>query len=1166
MSNLTEYQRKALGFGNHIALTANAGSGKTFVLSRRFVKIALESNVSLNSIVAITFTEKAASELYVKISGEISSQLSKEQDYEKRKKLLQIRAELINAKISTIHSFCSEILREYAAEAGIDASFIIIDEQQRDELIEIVIDEFINTSIQNNNEGIKKLIRIFGSILLTKEMLKQVIFNSNIVTELKNRLYCRSTEELEEYYESLKHELFSKYFIKQLPEFKNKFLFINSMVEDKGKAGENKKAVSELLDKLNPSDSLLQIYDVINTLSEIALTSAFTVKKRGYLDSQTYEKYVSEINFVGNYVKEFLSLPKPDDSDNKELIIFSKEMMDLFSDLVDKYEERKFRLSYMDFEDLMSKTVAVIKDEKVLSSLKEKYKFIMIDEYQDTNEIQYNIFMPILDELRNGNLFIVGDDKQSIYAFRNAELEVFNKTRNEIKQKSSNSILELPHCFRLSPKLAFFTNFLFEKLFHNPVEYFNEVENSSLISTRNDFEIGGIEFLIADGKICESDLIADKILWLIRNREIKFGDIAVLSRRKAPFYELEKEFIKKNIPYITVGGQGFYQRQIVFDINNYLMFLINPLNDLALTGILRSPFFYFSDKELFLVSQEKGDSLFEKLGNYSSKNSAAKKIYSSLKKYLNSINELSPTNLIVRLLHESGYYSVLMSRINAEQEVANLEKLLSITRRFLKSGFKSLYDLSEYLKSASVEIEDEGQAAVESESNAVKLMTIHKAKGLQFKVVFLIDTNSQLTNNSVSARNLIIDKEYGILTKLPADNLFDEYRSFSINEIYNFRTKKKQVAELKRLLYVGVTRAVDWLFISSTLKKEKPNQNSFWDFISESLNFYPEMSEINISGKLDLLVSSENNFINQSVDMKLKIPVSFSPIGEEHFISNKKETELPEETFNRKVDSKIHNEIISATKIAVFSQCPLKYYMMYNLGLGDIIKKLKEAQTFDELNVESEEKIQPNLAGTIIHNILQNEPTKENLDEIIFSSVKNNINILSEINLENLYSEIKQQLEKYFSSDVYMRITSYPKFYNEYQIYLKENDYFLFGIIDKIIADENKLIIVDYKTDSVNSNNVQKKIKHYFNQLMFYAYISSKYFDSHKKVELNLVFIKSPELSYTHEVSNDEVLNFGGQIYRIIQEIRSEKFQPDLSHCESCVFYHNKSCIASPKN
>jgi len=163
--------------------------------------------------------------------------------------------------------------------------------------------------------------------------------------------------------------------------------------------------------------------------------------------------------------------------------------------------------------------------------------------------------------------------------------------------------------------------------------------------------------------------------------------------------------------------------------------------------------------------------------------------------------------------------------------------------------------------------------------------------------------------------------------------------------------------------------------------------------------------------------------------------------------------------------------------------------------------------------------------------------------------------------LENLHKELKQQLEKYFKSDIYSRLSSYRNYFNEYQIYLKENDYFLFGIMDKIILEE-KLIIVDYKTDVINEKNIQKKIEHYYNQLMFYAFISSKYFDFHKKAEINLVFIKSPELSYSREIDQTEILSFGGKIYKIIQEIRNENFAPDLNHCQSCVFCVDKNCIA----
>lgn len=1160
MSELTPYQLKALDFNNHIALTANAGSGKTFVLSRRFVKIITETNEPISNVVAITFTEKAASELFVKISREINSQIENETDETKKKKLIKIRSELINARISTIHSFCADILREYATEAGIDSSFNVIDEQQQNDLIDSVIDEFINKNLQSGSEKFKELIRIFGSISLAEIIFKKIILNSHLIFELTNNFYIKTDLELENYYSSLMEKLFNEYFKSLLPNFIKNFSLFNNLVSDKGTSAQKKYLVEEYLNKLNESNTIQDVKNVISKLSEVALTKKNTILARGYLTKEIQEKYFTEVTLVEKFIQEFLHVYSNTNDSNKQLIKFAKQYIGLFYELTSLYEEKKRKMGCLDFEDLMTKTEKVISNENVLNGLRERYKYIMIDEYQDTNEIQYNIFMPILDKLNKGNLFIVGDEKQSIYMFRNAELDVFNKTKIDIGSKGKESLLQLPHSFRLSPKLSFFTNYIFEKLFAFPNKIFNEVENNSLVCTRNDFETGGIELLLSNEENNEYQLIAEKIFWLVKNRNVKFREIAILSRRKSPFIQLEKEFIRRNIPYITVGGQGFYQRQIIYDINNYLMFLTNPQNDLSLIGILRSPFFYLSDEDIFLISNESGNSFFEKLIFYGNKNTRIKKISDTLFINIKISNEVNPVTLIKKLLYESGYYSIIASRINAEQELANLEKLFSIIQRFYKTGFKTLFDLSEFLKSAAINIEDEGQAAVTSEIDAIKLMTIHKAKGLEFKVVFLIDANSYLKNASVNAKDLIIDKEIGLLAKLPESNYFAEYTKFPIINYYEFRQKKKEIAELKRLFYVAVTRAIDYLFISATIENYKVNSDSFMSFLYDTFGVLSENKKVKIDGSLDLMLA-ENDYKIKTVSISLEIPINDLPENNQSYETQTKQIIIPKKSLNRNIQVKIRDEVISASKIAVFSQCPRKYNLIYNIGIGEILNSLNQKVSEVELEDKEDDKIPANIFGSIIHAVLEKNPTMKNLDDLIKKESAIFNYKYSLIESDKMEREIKELLINFLQSDVYQKISSYKKYFNEYQIYLRENDYFLYGIIDKIILDNEKLIIVDYKTDDVNENKVSKKLENYINQLLFYAFIASKYFDLWNGVELKLIFVKRPELSYSKMIDSKEILNFGGEIYKIITEIRKNNFNPNLTHCKLCQFNFDENCI-----
>ena len=285
------------------------------------------------------------------------------------------------------------------------------------------------------------------------------------------------------------------------------------------------------------------------------------------------------------------------------------------------YTKKKSENGYLDYEDILLHTYGILQKDEIREELSEKYKYIMIDEYQDTNEIQYQIFLPLLSFLKKNNLFVVGDEKQSIYMFRDAELEVFERTRKDIELKSGKeALLTLPDSFRMAPSLCVFINQLFKSLFSNPRVIFNEVEHKDLICARNDSNLGEVEILLneknKDEEDKEAELVSKRILKLADEKKINFSSIAVLCRKRRFFELLEKSFVKYNVPYSIVGGKGFYQKQPVYDIFNYFSFMLDKENDAALVGILRSPFFSVSDSNIFEISLCRGHNFWKKLKNF----------------------------------------------------------------------------------------------------------------------------------------------------------------------------------------------------------------------------------------------------------------------------------------------------------------------------------------------------------------------------------------------------------------------------------------------------------------------------------------------------------------------------------------------------------------------
>ena len=763
MNLLTPYQSKALNYKKHISLTANAGSGKTFVLSKRYLEIAVNENLPLRNIAAITFTDKAAGELYQKIAKEIEARIKDAKEKSSIEQLELIRRQLVSANISTIHSFCIDILREHPVEAGIDANFTPIDEIFADEMIELSVEEVIKSSLENSTDEnkLKYLIRFFSSkFILSRELTLSIKHRRNLLS-LAKHIYSKSTDEIANHFYETFLSISEKVLKESVPLLLETALKINSVVLNGSPKNPTAIEIKHILMKIENEKNVQKLLVLLGNLREKILIKSGTVAIKGYLNRDDSNTLRHECSFVEDYLGKLRYFEIPDNHSEIEIELakFGRLFIHFFNRTLELYSEKKKEAGYLDYEDILLFTQNILQNEDVRKSLSEKFKYIMIDEYQDTNELQYNIFLPILDNLRKGNLFVVGDEKQSIYMFRDAELEIFNKTKNEITVSAGReSLLSLPDSFRMAPNVCLFINALFNNLFHNPNPLYNEVEHSDVVCARDDNERGNVELLLAestddeDEEIAEANLLTERILRL-KNQDspevkINWGDIAILCRKRKSFIELEKSFIRKKIPYAIIGGKGFYQRQSIYDIYNYFSFLLDQNDDTALVGILRSPLFSVSDSEIFEISLNQEANFWSKLKSYSFSNPTMLNIVEYLEENISLVSKVEISFLLRKIISETGYLSLLNNKVNSVQEQANVTKLINLTINFFAEGFRTLYDYLNFLREAIGEVEDESQAVISDELNSVKIMTIHQAKGLDSRLSFYIDAVSRPENRA----------------------------------------------------------------------------------------------------------------------------------------------------------------------------------------------------------------------------------------------------------------------------------------------------------------------------------------------------------------------------------------------------------------------------------
>lgn len=1170
MFDLTPQQKEAFDYKNHISLTANAGSGKTFVLSKRFVEILLNEEIDLSSIVAITFTDKAAGELNKKIAREIDERILSEENSGKRRKLEEIRRQLVSANISTIHSFCINILREFSPEAEIDPNFNVIDQSTTNEIFQLCIEDSINTNIKNpeSSEELKYIIRYFGSKKAFIAQLENSLNQKNTIDQISRKLYLRSENEIANYFRQEFETVFDQIFSAKISEVITILRIINDFVLKQNKTNKHALETEHILNHFTADLLSVSKVKYLKQFVGSVLTKEYTVRKSGYL-SKGREEYQDKVETINSLFQELLPFFSFDEGNKHEIELarIGKAYLKIFNSTNKLYTDRKKQKGYLDFEDLLIFTQQVLQREEVKTYLREKFRYIMIDEYQDTNELQYEIFMPILDNLRSGNLFVVGDEKQSIYMFRNAELEVFNKTKKEIDgAEKAGRLLSLPHSFRMAPALVLFINKIFSNLFNNPDQFFNEVEHNELVCAKDENEIGKVELLLSEAgdETHEYDLIAEKISKLVYDNEVELKDIAILCRKRDSFAELEKVFVKKNIPYSIVGGKGFYQRQTIYDIYNYLSFLLKHENNSALIGILRSPFFNISDLQLYKISLEEGNTFYEKLKNSSENNSELREVYNRLNENLMIASSTEIYSLIRKILLESGYWAVIASKKNSSQEIANVEKLLLLARAFTKKSFKNLYDFTISMRESIEDHEDEGQAQVTRDENSVKILTIHQAKGLEFNTIFLYNCNDTVKDSSVKSKSLICDKNFGVIAKVPTDgNYFNKYDTAPIVSLYNYIIYRKNLAEIKRLLYVGLTRAKNYLFISAELKKEEPNKNSFLYLILKGLNADYSTNELNLSSEVQFmkLMNGEYKFYNKNVS--LNVPI-IREIEEVKTIELKGRSAQEEKIIlTQKIYDRPKREMISATKISMFTQCPVKYQLTYELGYPTIYNLIKERSNEFEFNLIEDDELRQyaQLKGKLIHTVLKEEVSREELSKYLMTHLS--LESFSNDSERNDFQiSLLKEIEKYYGSNTYQTISKSDNYKNEFEVYCEEKEHYLYGIIDKLIIEKDKLIIIDYKTDNISYDQLNSRAESYIPQLTFYAYVLSKLYKSYKNFQLRLVFLKYADELIVKDINHADLNKYSNELDENIRKIYNSDYKPNLQHCSKCHYaLEGNKCI-----
>ncbi len=1138
----TKEQREAIEYkGENILLAAAAGSGKTAVLVQRIIELICKKDnpADINRLLVLTFTDAAAREMREKISDAVEKALK---DNPRDTHLQKQRLLMHSASISTIHSFCLNILKNNIHMTDLPASFSLISETENKMLIAKTLDTVLERFYGKigKDRSISDLVMGYGGIkndntlretalslfYFSRSMASPTKWLNDAVREFKNvgdtsslhgtpwQKWLRDKTdraylEIADIYRDIKIEIdnrlgtdhpYSAFFAEE--EASVKRVFDHMDMQDYG-------SVREALDsfafdrmprgKRGAEGEVLAAQEKVKALRGLAKT----------VFADLWDLYkIPEEEMISRIAKLYPILRTL-----KNIVLITTR----------SYTKQKREKNYLDFSDLEHEALKLLsKNQSVVQALQEKYQEILIDEYQDTNHIQDTIFRTV--SRNNGNIFMVGDLKQSIYAFRNAVPKLFADKYFDYDQKEGKGhLIRLFKNFRSRSQVVDTVNFIFRNVMSpcvGDVDYTEEeylIQGAQYPQTDNEGDFTpefhfvckngevdeGIEKLskremegcIAAGRIREivdsKMLVFDKVQ--NKMRPVMYRDIVVLMRNTklaAPVFE--EIFEKSSIPVYTEVGKSYLNSAEVQTVLSFLQIIDNPRQDIPLIAVMRSPIWGFSPEELGEIRAEcKNGCFFDAVCQWAeSGNQKTQNFLTELEKLRKCAETEGTERLIRRIYYEYGYYAYSGSQSHGAVRQANLRLLFERAAEFEHTSFSGLFSFMNYIETIRSQGDDLTPAKTLGEGdNVVRIMTIHKSKGLEFPVVILADCDHEFNLSDLN-KNIIWNNEMGIAGDWVDTKLRVRYPSLP-RDIVAAKSKEELFSEEMRLLYVALTRAREKLITICSFKQTKSgpaiplydgemraksafvqSKRCFKDWILAAVATHPGAGALReYFGFEGIVPICDSNFDIETkiYETQLKVPV---PYCEEN------KTEEHSAVCFENMEQEVKTRLNYIYEDAPLGKIPTK------LSVSEVKRMQAEDEEYvpllDELNISSAvplEGIKGAMRGTIVHFIMQAADPRsvnsiDDIKSLIEGLVKDRI-----ITKQQAESADPYAIYGFFASPLGKRLCRAKRFEREFSFYTKApideiyhngiaGEILLQGTMDCFFEEEDgRVILLDFKTD-----------------------------------------------------------------------------------------------------
>ena len=863
--------------GQNILVSASAGSGKTFVMAERILD-QLARGVEIRQLFISTFTVKAATELKERLEKKISQQIQETQDMELKKHLGRQLADLPNAAIGTMDSFTQKFLAKHGYLLDLAPNFRILQNESEQLLLknDVFRQVFEKYYQSKDQEQFSQLVKNFaGKSKDARGLRKQVYTIYEFLQSTSNPQAWLEESFLKGFEKAdftIAKEKLAEDIKEKLWDLESFFRYhLENDAKEFGKAAylESVQQVLDEIGTLTPDSNFNQCQEVLdrivnnfgNGLVNRNRNADLKILREAYNEERKVK--IKKLNSLQNEI----TLLEFQEKYHQESWDLAKTFQVFMSDFVSVYRKRKREENAFEFADISHYTIEILENfPQVRQEYQERFHEVMVDEYQDTNHIQETM----LELLSNGtNRFMVGDIKQSIYRFRQADPQIFNEKFHSFAQDSKEGqLILLKENFRSSSEVLDATNDVFKHLMDEEVGEISYDGMHQLVFGNTDIQPNPenrAEVLLydkdEDGDSKEEEefstnkltgemrMVIKEILHLHNDKGVPFNDIALLTASRSRNDQVLLALSEYGIPVKTDGALNNYLQSLEVQVMlDTLRVIHNPLQDFALVALMKSPMFSFDEDELARLALQKSEdknqeNFYEKLvnaqANTSPQNDLIKsQLHKKLNLFMETVNSwrlFSKTHslydLIWKIYSERFYYDYVGALPNGQARQANLYALALRADQFEKSNFKGLSRFIAMIDQVLEAQHDLASVAVAPPKDAVELMSIHKSKGLEFPYVFILNIDQQF-NKQDSMSEVILSRKNGLGLKYVArvaTNAKEEYLPTTIklsipSLTYSQNEEELQLAsysELMRLLYVAMTRAEKKLYLVGKGSREK---------------------------------------------------------------------------------------------------------------------------------------------------------------------------------------------------------------------------------------------------------------------------------------------------------------------------------------------------------